>query len=103
MRGMIMLLLAAESCAVYESLNEVTTNSVVNPLLQQFFHHPWHGLRFWDLVQPAFMTMAGTALYISYFNKYMQFDVCLGWALLFAVSSGVNFRLCSIGTKSKQK
>ena len=72
MRGMIMLLLAAESCAVYESLNEATTNSIVNPLLQQFFHHPWHGLRFWDLVQPAFMTMAGTALYISYFNKLQK-------------------------------
>jgi predicted acyltransferase len=69
---MIMLLLAAESCAVYESLNEATANSIVNPLLQQFFHHPWHGLRFWDLVQPAFMTMAGTALYISYFNKLQK-------------------------------
>ena len=75
MRGIIMLLLAAESCAVYESLNEATTNSIVNPLLQQFFHHPWHGLRFWDLVQPAFMTMAGTALYISYFNKLQKENI----------------------------
>ena len=39
MRGMIMLLLAAESCAVYESLNEATTDSFVHPFMQQFFHH----------------------------------------------------------------
>lgn len=69
MRGLIMILLAAESCAVYESLNEATTGSFIHPLMQQFFHHPWNGLRFWDLVQPAFMTMAGSALYISWFYK----------------------------------
>jgi predicted acyltransferase len=38
-------------------------------LIDQFFHHPWHGLRFWDLVQPAFMFMAGAAMYISYSRK----------------------------------
>lgn len=38
-------------------------------IVEQFFHHPWHGLRFWDLVQPAFMMMAGTAMYISFHNK----------------------------------
>ncbi len=38
-------------------------------LVDQFFHHPWHGLRFWDLVQPAFMLMAGSAMYISYHYK----------------------------------
>lgn len=72
MRGVIMLLLAAESCAVYESLNEAAAGSAFQPMLQQFFHHPWHGLRFWDLVQPAFMTMAGAALYISYFYKLQK-------------------------------
>jgi predicted acyltransferase len=72
MRGIVMLLLAAESCLVYDSLNEATNNSMGKTLLQQFFHHPWHGLRFWDLVQPAFMTMAGTALYISYYQKLQK-------------------------------
>ncbi len=72
MRGIVMLLLAAESCRIYDALNEVNSNSFFNSLLQQFFHHPWHGLRFWDLVQPAFMTMAGTALYISYYQKLQK-------------------------------
>lgn len=62
MRGMIMILLAAESCRVYESLHDL---HVMDALITQFFHHPWHGLRFWDLVQPAFMFMAGTAMYIA--------------------------------------
>jgi predicted acyltransferase len=69
MRGLIMILLAAESCLLYVSLNDVFTTGFANKAVQQFFHHPWHGLRFWDLVQPAFMTMAGAALYISYHNK----------------------------------
>lgn len=38
-------------------------------LLNQFFHHPWHGLHFWDLLQPSFMLIAGTAMYISYYHK----------------------------------
>jgi predicted acyltransferase len=69
MRGLIMLLLAAESCMLYESLHELHLPGAGGLLVQQFFHHPWHGLRFWDLVQPSFMTMAGAALYISYYYK----------------------------------
>lgn len=69
MRGLIMILLAAESCLLYTSLNDLLPAGVANATVQQFFHHPWHGLRFWDLVQPAFMTMAGAALYISYYYK----------------------------------
>ncbi|SFD09155.1 Predicted acyltransferase [Chitinophaga sp. CF118] len=65
MRGMIMILLAAESCRVYESIKELHEGGVI----EQFFHHPWHGLRFWDLVQPSFMFMAGTAMYISFESK----------------------------------
>ncbi|MBO9153351.1 acyltransferase family protein [Chitinophaga sp. GCM10012297] len=65
MRGIIMILLAAESCMVYHSLEHLQPGW----LIEQFFHHPWHGLRFWDLVQPAFMFMAGTAMCISVENK----------------------------------
>ncbi len=69
LRGLIMLLLAAESCMLYYNLEQASLPSPVNAVVMQFFHHPWHGLRFWDLVQPAFMTMAGAALYISYHYK----------------------------------
>lgn len=69
MRGMIMVLLAAESCQLYESLQTLSEGSWWNGIVQQFFHHPWNGLRFWDLVQPAFMTMAGTAMYIAFSKR----------------------------------
>ncbi len=72
MRGLIMILLAAESCHLYESLNDLNPQGIGNVLVNQFFHHPWHGLRFWDLVQPAFMTMAGAALYISFYFKIQK-------------------------------
>jgi predicted acyltransferase len=62
MRGLIMVLLALESAGLYEHLS---TASGENFLLRQFFHHPWHGLHAWDLVQPAFMFMAGAAMAFS--------------------------------------
>lgn len=69
MRGIIMLLLAGESCRVYEAFHHLQWGSIFNGFVNQFFHHPWHGLRFWDLVQPAFMFMAGAAMYIAVTRK----------------------------------
>lgn len=69
MRGMIMILLCAESCRVYEAIMHIDPEQPMGGLITQFFHHPWHGLRFWDLVQPAFMFIAGAAMYISYSRK----------------------------------
>ena len=69
MRGIIMILLAAESCSVYESLKKLEPGSIFGAVLSQFFHHPWHGLHLWDLLQPSFMLIAGTGMYISYYHK----------------------------------
>jgi predicted acyltransferase len=69
MRGLIMILLAGESCLLYVSLQSLTGKSAFALGTDQFFHHPWNGLRFWDIVQPAFMMMAGSALYISWYHK----------------------------------
>lgn len=65
MRGLIMVLLVLESTRLYENLSEISTGTFFSAVLKQFFHHPWHGLRFWDLVQPGFMFMAGVALAYS--------------------------------------
>src|SRR3546814_894303 len=72
MRGLIMLLLAAEACGLYEALDHVFSNGPAHDVVQQFFHHPWHGLRAWDLVQPGFMLIAGTSLYLSWSRKSQQ-------------------------------
>jgi predicted acyltransferase len=60
-----MVLLILESTSLYEHLSDATEDSFFNKLIQQFFHHPWNGLRFWDLVQPGFMFIAGTAMAFS--------------------------------------
>lgn len=69
MRGLIMILLCAESCLLWEALHRLEPAAPASYVMEQFFHHPWHGLHLWDLVQPAFMFMAGSALYISYSRK----------------------------------
>jgi predicted acyltransferase len=65
MRGLIMVLLALESAGLYGHLETATRDTLFHPLLLQFFHHPWHGLHAWDVVQPAFMFMAGAAMAFS--------------------------------------
>lgn len=64
-RGLTMVLLTLESTHLYNNLQPVAEGTVAMPLLNQFFHHPWNGLRLWDLVQPVFMFVAGTALAFS--------------------------------------
>jgi len=66
LRGLIMILLALESAGLYENLQEATVEGgFIHNALDQFFHHPWNGLRFWDLIQPGFMYMAGVAIAYS--------------------------------------
>ena len=65
LRGLIMVLLMMDSTGVYDYLYEHTEPGFLNRVLEQFVHHPWNGLRFWDLIQPSFMFMAGTAMAFS--------------------------------------
>ncbi|MBV9961092.1 MAG: DUF5009 domain-containing protein [Parafilimonas sp.] len=65
MRGFIMVLLTLESTGLYEHLSDVAQGTPFHQLTQQFFHHPWHGLHFWDLIQPGFMFMAGVSMAYS--------------------------------------
>jgi predicted acyltransferase len=65
MRGFIMVLLALESVRLYEELSYASRDSMMHVFVQQFFHHPWHGLRFWDLIQPGFMYIAGVSMALS--------------------------------------
>lgn len=66
MRGLIMCLLALEACGFYYHLRTTSPEgSLGQTLISQFFHAGWHGLHFWDLIQPAFMFMAGIAMTYS--------------------------------------
>jgi len=115
MRGLIMVLLALESCGLYEHLSKASEGSIFYPLAQQFFHHPWHGLHVWDLVQPAFMFMAGAALAFSLKRQRQQgmswgqsFQKALkrsGWLFFWGVldyavrPSGLSFELWDVLTQ----
>ncbi|MHA4809834.1 acyltransferase family protein [Flavitalea flava] len=72
MRGLIMVLLTLEAAGLYSQLAGATEGGFLNPFFQQFFHHPWHGLHAWDLVQPAFMFMAGAAMAFSLHKQQQQ-------------------------------
>jgi len=70
-RGLTMFLLVAEAALVYDSLLEASPEgSALHTFFIQFTHHPWNGLRFWDLIQPFFMFIVGVAMPFS-LNKRM--------------------------------
>jgi predicted acyltransferase len=65
MRGFIMVLLTLEAAGLYDVLYDATETNPLGHFFEQFHHHPWNGLRFWDLIQPGFMFIAGTAMAYS--------------------------------------
>jgi predicted acyltransferase len=77
LRGFVMVLLAIESTGLYSYLYDHSIGKPSNHIFIQFEHHPWHGLHFWDLVQPAFMFMAGVAMAFS-LNKQWKSGVTWG-------------------------
>jgi predicted acyltransferase len=72
MRGLTMVLLTLESARLYHNLEPALTGTPFMHVLHQFWHHPWHGLHMWDLVQPVFMFVAGTAMAFSYKKQRQQ-------------------------------
>ena len=65
-RGLVMVLLMLESTGMYEHwLGMSKSGSFANSLALQFTHADWHGLNFWDFIQPAFMFIAGAAMAFS--------------------------------------
>jgi predicted acyltransferase len=72
LRGFIMVLLALESTGLYGYLIAASEGGTLQGVFLQFTHHPWHGLRLWDLVQPSFMFIAGTALALSLHRQEHQ-------------------------------
>jgi predicted acyltransferase len=114
LKGMTMILLALESTLLFEHLLPITKGTRAAPILNQFFHHPWNGLHFWDLIQPTFMFVAGVALAFSMkkqrqtltwsqsFTKILKRCVWLFfWGVLdYAVrSSGLSFELWDVLTQ----
>lgn len=67
-RGLTMFLLAGESTHLFSHLLDVD-HSFIHLLALQFHHHDWHGLRFWDLIQPFFMFIVGVSIPFAVANR----------------------------------
>jgi predicted acyltransferase len=66
-RGITMFLLIAEPLGILDLLAAPgLQGTAFHALGLQFQHHPWNGLRFWDLGQPFFMFISGVAMFFSY-------------------------------------
>lgn len=69
-RGLTMLLLIAEGTGIWWTLvQDPIRGTFLEHFFIQFEHHPWHGLRFWDLIQPFFMFIVGVAMPFSYQSR----------------------------------
>lgn len=64
-RGLTMFLLVAEAAGFHHNFTELTEGTAFSGLAHQLHHHPWNGLRFWDLIQPFFMFIVGVAMPFS--------------------------------------
>lgn len=74
-RGLTMFLLVGEATHLYELLvAPAFQGTVVSAIGLQLHHHPWNGLRFWDLVQPFFMFIVGVAMPFSYGKRWEKGD-----------------------------
>lgn len=74
-RGITMFLLVAEAAGVYAAFSGYfSESSLGGQIIRQFHHHPWDGLRFWDLIQPFFMFIVGVAMPFSLRSRLKRGD-----------------------------
>lgn len=72
-RGLTMFLLMGESTRLYGLFRQFD-GSFMHFLATQFSHHQWHGLHFWDLIQPFFMFIVGVSIPFAVANRIRKGD-----------------------------
>jgi len=72
-RGLTMFLLAGESTHLYSEFGQFQVR-FMQFLADQFSHHEWHGLHFWDLIQPFFMFIVGLSIPFAVANRKRKGD-----------------------------
>jgi predicted acyltransferase len=74
-RGLTMFLLIGEATHLYSLLADPSwKGTIINAIGLQLDHHPWNGLRFWDLIQPFFMFIVGVAMPFSFGKRWARGD-----------------------------
>lgn len=112
-RGLTMFLLIAEGPHFFRYLvSPEFEGTLVYFIGEQFHHHPWNGLRFWDLIQPFFMFIVGVAMPFSFGKRWDRGDswgttfwhaikrsltlLFLGWALYCIGPGRITFQLWNV-------
>jgi predicted acyltransferase len=111
-RGLTMFLLMGESTHLFRHLRSVEDNGVIQFLSTQLSHHQWHGMYFWDLIQPFFMFIVGVAIPFAVFNRERKGSshhsillhalkrslilLLLGWALSWIGPGRIVFRFGNV-------
>jgi len=112
-RGFTMFLLIAESTRIYSLLiGPGFQGTFIEAIANQFHHHPWNGLRFWDLIQPFFMFIVGVAIPFSVAKREARGEhkgkivrhavvralvlLFLGWALYCIEPARITFRFQNV-------
>jgi predicted acyltransferase len=107
-RGFTMFLLIGESTRLFSHILSIDTG-FTQFIGNQLSHHEWHGLHFWDLIQPFFMFIVGVAIPFAVANRQKKGDtdksiafhaykrsfllLFLGWALYCIGPGRIVFRL----------
>jgi predicted acyltransferase len=74
-RGITMMLLLAEGTRLFYFMNAaVPQNTFLSMIAGQFLHAQWHGMHFWDLIQPYFTFVIGIAMAFSLKKRWDRGD-----------------------------
>ena len=94
-RGVTMFFLIAETTEIYSHLvDPALKGTLIGSIGMQFHHHPWNGLRFWDLIQPFFMFIVGAAMPFSFGRRQERGE---SWAESFLHALFRSFMLLLFG------
>ncbi len=76
-RGMTMLLLLAEGTHLFYFINGIAPqNTLLSKFAAQFLHAEWHGMHFWDLIQPFFTFITGISMSFSLYKRWERGEIC---------------------------
>ena len=67
-RGFTMILLVSGSFGLFY----LKDYPILGFFARQVTHHPWNGMRFWDLIQPFFMFIVGVAMPFSFAKRWAR-------------------------------
>jgi predicted acyltransferase len=112
-RGITMFLLIGEFTGFFSNLvDPALDGTFISFIGQQFHHYEWHGLHFWDLIQPFFMFIVGVSLPFSVSKRMKRGDsrgtvlrhvlqrsfllLLFGWALYCIEPGRITFRFQNV-------